>query len=122
MESFTNLAAWKEGMKLVKEVYRLTGKFPKEEVYGLTSQMRRSSSSVLANFAEGFSRTSTPDKAYKYTIARGECSETKAFLLIAIELGFLEPEEAKVPIELTDHVGRLLSGLISRYTASQPQP
>ena len=78
MDSYTDLDAWKVGMDLVDEVYEITKKFPPTETYGMTAQMRKSSASILANIAEGFGRYTYPDKANKYTIARGECSETEA--------------------------------------------
>jgi four helix bundle protein len=88
MQSFTDLEAWKKGMILVKEIHRLSGKLPTNEQFGLISQMRRSSTSILANLAEGFSRSTAPDKSHKYTISRGECSETQAFLYICIEFNY----------------------------------
>ena len=84
MKSFTDLTAWTVGMELVKEIYALTEKFPSEERYGLTSQLRRAAVSVLSNIAEGFSRSSSADKAYKYMISRGECAETHALILVSI--------------------------------------
>ena len=116
MESFTQLEAWKIGLVLVEEIYNLTKKFPKNEQFGLTSQMRRASTSILANLAEGFSRSGSRDKAYKYTIARGECSEIHAFLLVSKKLEFRSSEEAKYSIDLTCKVRKLLSGLINRYS------
>lgn len=112
MESFTNLEAWKVGMELIKEVYRLSKKFPREEMFGLTFQIRKSCTSILANLAEGFSKYTFPDKAAKYVISRGECSETKAFLLIVVALEFVKNEDVQKALTLAESVGRLLSGLI----------
>src|SRR3989344_3177879 len=100
MQSFTDLEAWNVGMKLTKEVYQLSKNFPGEERFGLTSQLRRASVGILANLAEGFSRAGSADKAYKYTIARGECSETRALLLLAINLEFLNNAKAQHAIDL----------------------
>lgn len=126
MNSFTDLDAWKIGMELVKEVYRLTDSFPSAERFGLTSQLRRASTSILANLAEGFGRAGKADKAYKYTIARGECSETHALLLVSVGLNRLSEETAKYGIELVLREGRVFSGLIRAYThskkSSEPQP
>ena len=112
MKSFTELDAWKVGLDLVREIHILTGTFPSEERYELVKQIRRSSKSVLANLAEGFGRFTYPDKAAKYTIARGECSETQAFLFISIALNYLTQQDAQKAIELSDRTGRLISGLI----------
>jgi four helix bundle protein len=116
MESFTKLDVWKKGMELVKEIYELTQLFPKDERFGLTSQIRRSVISILANLAEGFSRRSIADKSHKYTIARGECSETYAFILICIELEIVSRQRAQHAITLVQDVGSMLSGLINFYT------
>ena len=104
-------------MKLVKQIYVVTKSFPPDERFGITAQIRRSSTSILANLAEGFSRKHDADKAYKYVIARGECSETLAFLLVAMELGYVEEHSAKPAITLTHETGKLLSGLIHRFSA-----
>ena len=113
MTRFTDLDAWNVGLDLVKEIYVLTKKFPKEELFGLTSQLRRSSKSILANMAEGCGRFTFADKAAKFVIARGECMETEAHIRIAIRLGFITQDESKRSLELIQHTGRLISGLIS---------
>lgn len=112
MQAYTDLEAWKVALELVREIYRLTRKFPKEELYGLTSQIRRASVSILANIAEGFGRFTYPDKANKYTIARGECSETEACLFAAIALQFITQDEAEIALQLIQRCRRLLSGLV----------
>lgn len=113
MDNFTDLKAWTVGLELVKEIYFLTKKFPKEEMFGLTSQTRRSSTSILANLAEGFGRFTFADKAARYTISRGECSETEAHVCIAIALGFVSELECQKILELIEFERKLLSGLIS---------
>ena len=112
MKSFAELNAWQVGMSLVEEIYRLTVQFPKSEHFGLSSQLKRASTSIVANIAEGFGRYSHADKAHKYVIARGECAEVTAFLLVAIRVKFLDEKQARLALELTDTVGKLLSGLI----------
>lgn len=113
MDSYTELEAWKVGLDLVTELYVLTKKFPKEELYSLTSQARRSATSILLNIAEGFGRYTYPDKGNKYTIARGECNEVEACLFIAIRLNYLTQTEVKNILQLIDREKKLLSGLIS---------
>ena len=73
--SFTDLNTWREGHTLVLEIYRKTKKFPKEELFGLTSQMRRSAVSVTSNIAEGFSRRSYKEKTQFYFMAQGSLTE-----------------------------------------------
>jgi four helix bundle protein len=93
MKSYTDLNAWKYSINLIEEIYRISSQFPKEEQYGLTSQIRRASNSIAANIAEGFGRYTYPDKANKYIIARGECVEVECFLRIALQLNFVPSEE-----------------------------
>jgi len=112
MESFTKLTAWKEGLSLVKQIYKLTKEFPPDERFGLTSQLRRASTSITANLAEGFSRVTPADKKYRYIICRSECTETQAHLLVSLELSLGKPEEIHRAIEQCHIVGKLLSGLI----------
>lgn len=118
MKSFVDLKAWKIGLQLVCEIFELSKKFPATEIYGLTSQVRKSSNSIIANTAEGFGRYSFADKANKYTIARGECAETESHLYVAIALKFVTSAEAEKAIQLCQEVGRLLSGLISTCRTS----
>ena len=122
MNSFTDLLAWQVGFALVKEVYRLTEQFPKSEQFGLTSQLRRASVSILANLAEGFSRRTGADKAHKYTISRGECSETHALLLVSCGLGRLTVSESAQAIAFAEKAGRLISGLIHKHMSASPTP
>ncbi|MEK7137616.1 MAG: four helix bundle protein [Patescibacteria group bacterium] len=116
MDSFTDLEAWKVGMELLQEIYALTKRLPKEEQYGMTSQLRRATTSILANLAEGFSRASPADKAHKYTISRGECSEVKAYLLICIELRYFQQQDGQRALELVEREGQLFSGLIRAFS------
>jgi len=115
MKSFVDLHAWKSGLALVEEAYRLTKFFPKEETYEMSAQLRSCSTSILANIAEGFGRYTHADKAHKYTIARGECAETEAFLHMAVALKFLTKEQTAPAMELTQQTGRLISGLIRSF-------
>ena len=113
MDNFTQLQAWKVGLEIVKEIYALTKKFPRSEMYALTSQVQKSSTSVLANIAEGYGRYTFPDKAGKYIIARGECTETEAHVRIAVALGFITEKDAQSIINNIYTERRLLSGLIA---------
>ena len=115
---FTDLDAWKVGMKLVEEVYTITGEFPREEEYVMKQQMRKCASSILANIAEGFGRTGAGDKAYKYTISRGECDELRAFFYMSIKLKRTTPERAKNALTLVRKVAKLVTGLIKTFSPS----
>lgn len=113
MESFLDLKATQEALSLVEEVYQLCRLLPKEELYGLASQLKRSSSSIIANIAEGYGRYTYADKANKYVIARGECWEVVALLHVAVRVRLMTADDSKKGLLLAEQVGKLLSGLIA---------
>ena len=113
MDSYIDLDAWSIGLDLVAQVYSLIKNFPKEELYGLSSQTRRASTSILLNIAEGFGRYTYKDKANKYIISRGECNEVEACLFIALRLDFINAEQAELALQLTIQEKKVLSGLIA---------
>lgn len=88
-KSFTELKVWQEGHKLVLETYRLSESFPKSETFGLTSQLRRSVSSITANITEGFERGTKKELHQFLMIARGSLGETQNHLLLARDLKYL---------------------------------
>lgn len=90
IKTFEELEVWQEAQKWAVEIYKLTKVFPKNEVYGLTSQIRRAVVSISANIAEGFGRSSARDKLHFYVIAYGSALETKNFLYLAEKLGYIE--------------------------------
>ena len=90
IKDFYDLDAWIKSHKFVLEVYNLTKDFPKDELYGLTSQLRRAAVSITANIAEGFNRYHFNDKARFYYNARGSVSEVQSFLFLAKDLVFQE--------------------------------
>jgi four helix bundle protein len=91
IRSYQDLRVWKRSIRLVQCVYELTRKFPREEIFGLTSQIRRSSISVPANIAEGSSREHTKDLLRFLSIAAGSLSELGTHIVIAVEIGYLNP-------------------------------
>ena len=103
------LDAWREAMKLVRTVYTSTRTFPKEELFGLVSQMRRAAVSVPSNIAEGAARTSRKEFAQFLNIAKGSLSELETQLLISVDLGYLNPKEEA--FDLVEKVTKLVSGL-----------
>src|SRR5579872_633619 len=103
------LEAWKTAMALVSTVYRASQSFPKEENYGLTSQLRRSAISIPSNIAEGAARYGTKEFAQFLNISMGSISELETQLLIAVDLGYLGADD---PVfEQLEQVSRLLTGL-----------
>jgi four helix bundle protein len=117
LRSHKDLQVWQKSMDLLEEIYRLSRPFPREEDWGLTSQLRRAVISVPANIAEGNARGSRRDYAHFVSIARGSLSETETLVLAAIRLKYLREEHAKAALSLLDEVGRMLNTLHNRLTA-----
>jgi four helix bundle protein len=112
--SFTKLNAWTEGHKLVLMIYKIVKSFPKEEVYGLTNQMCRSSVSITSNIAEGFSRQSYKEKIQFYYMANGSLTELQNQLLVARDVGYVSRIEFSKIASHSVVVHKILSGLIKR--------
>jgi four helix bundle protein len=89
IESFEQLTVWQQSIEFCVLIYKNTDNFPKSEQFGLTNQLRRASSSISANIAEGFGRRSKNDKLHFYTIAYGSLLEVKSFLYLAQKLDYL---------------------------------
>ncbi|MDO6738988.1 four helix bundle protein [Wenyingzhuangia sp. 2_MG-2023] len=87
-KSFEDLLVWQKGHEFVLEVYKITKQFPKEEIYGLTSQFRRAAVSITANIAEGYKRLSSKEKLRFYNIAQASLEECKYFLILARDLQY----------------------------------
>jgi four helix bundle protein len=120
LNDFTQLEAWKKAMELAVKIHKITSAFPKEELYGIVSQMRRAASSVPANIAEGFGRQTSADKLHKYVQARGELTELKSHIHYCRQVDYLESDEER-DLLLTEcsAVHKLLNGLIHRM---RPEP
>ena len=104
-----DLDAWKESRKLVSTIYRVTQTFPKEEMFGLTAQMRRASVSIPSNIAEGVARTGSREYAQFLNIARGSLSELETQLFIACDLGYLRSDDPV--LAMLRRVSRLVTAL-----------
>jgi four helix bundle protein len=113
MKDHKELDVWKKSMDLVQTVYELTGAFPKEEVYGLTSQLRRSAVSIPSNIAEGAARNTDKEFLNFLHIAQGSAAETETQLLIAQRLTY--PGNFEAVLTGLRTVQKLLHGLIRHY-------
>ena len=113
-ESYRDLRVWQRAMELVFGVYDVTRSFPKDELYGLVSQMRRAAVSVPSNIAEGKGRLTDRDRAHFYSQARGSLLELETQILIAQRLEYVFEARAKSLIETAAELGRMLNGLIER--------
>jgi len=109
---FTDLIAWQEGHKLVLRVYDLTKRFPSEEKFSLTSQIRRAGVSVTSNIAEGFGRRSNKDKLHFYTMSRGSLLELQNQCIIARDIGLTDVASFETLEEQIIIVHKLLNGLM----------
>jgi four helix bundle protein len=111
MQDFTKLLVWKRAHAWVLDIYRLTSRFPIEERFGLTSQLRKSSSSVPTNIAEGSKRKSNRDYARLINIAEGSVGEAEYQLILARDLTYAEPETIADLLVRAAEIGRMLHGL-----------
>lgn len=107
-KSFRDLVAWQRAIELATTVYQLTRSFPREEIYGLTSQLRRAGVSVASNIAEGYGRTTRGEDRSFLGIARASTLEIQTQLVIATKLGFGDPREIRRAEDLADETSRLL--------------
>tara|TARA_R110002124_G_scaffold135815_3_gene298836 strand:- start:795 stop:1157 length:363 start_codon:yes stop_codon:yes gene_type:complete len=105
-KTFKDLLVWQKAHRFVLNTYSYTKKFPKEEVYGLTSQFRRASVSIAANIAEGFKKRGRKDKARFMNIAQGSLEECRYYLILAQDLGYGSTEKLN---ELLEEVSKMLS-------------
>lgn len=113
-KKFTDLIVWQKAHKFVLEVYKCSAEFPKFELYGLTSQLRRAAVSIPANIVEGFAKKGKPDKLRYYNISEGSINECTYYLILAKDLGYLRNEELNDLLEET-------SKLLNAYSRSLRQ-
>lgn len=125
VKDFHQLGVWQKAMNLAVDVQALTKTFPKEELYGLVSQMRRASLSIAANIAEGFGRFSYADKKHKYVQARGELTEIMNYFYYIERVHYAEMEVCREFLEKCHEIHRMLNGLILKMetldTAERPR-
>ncbi|HBY56421.1 MAG TPA: four helix bundle protein [Candidatus Atribacteria bacterium] len=114
MKNFQDLRIWQVGIEVVKDIYILTKKFPKEELYGLNSQMRRSAVSIPSNIAEGFRRYHNKEYKQFLYIALGSCAELETQIIIANELDYINETEKTELIEKIKYICRMTVKLINK--------
>lgn len=123
IRTFRDLYAWQEAHKFVLTVYTLSKKFPKEELFALTSQLRRAAVSITSNLAEGFSRTSYKEKSNFYSIALGSLTESQNQLIIALDISYLTKADFDTGWNQSIIVSKLVNGLLKStrsYQVSTP--
>ena len=114
--SYKDLVAWQKSMDLVTAIYRATRTFPKDELFGITAQLRRAAVSILSNIAEGQGRLSEKEFRFLPGQARGSLMEVETQIQIAANLGYLDTEDTRKHLEACAEVGRILNRLISSVT------
>jgi four helix bundle protein len=116
VQSYRDLRVWREAMLLAETSYRHTRSFPKEELFGLTSQIRRAAASVPANIAEGYGREQTKSYVQFLRIAQGSCKEVETHLLLADQVLTGLPNSEQL-LSQAEVVGKMLRGLIRSLDA-----
>ena len=114
MQDFKKLKVWERSHELTMRIYNLTSRFPREEVYGLTSQIRRACASIPTNIAEGCGRKSTAEFGRFLQIAIGSTSETEYLLLLAHDLKYLTSDQYVQLEDMTISVKKMLITLLKR--------
>ena len=114
IKNFQDLRIWQIGIEVVKDIYISTKKFPKEELYGLTSQMRRSAISIPSNIAEGFRRYHNKEYKQFLYIALGSCAELETQIIIANELDYINETNKTELIEMIKYICRMTVKLINK--------
>jgi four helix bundle protein len=112
-KNYADLIVWKKAMTLVTEIYRITRELPKEELFGLTSQLRRAAVSIPSNIAEGQGRLSKGEFRVFLGNARGSLSELETQIILCKNLDYIAEQEAARLLEMASEVGRILNGLIA---------
>ncbi|MFN2238931.1 MAG: four helix bundle protein [Thermoanaerobaculia bacterium] len=111
VRSYKDLHVWSQALDFGVEIYRLTSNFPREEIYGLRAQIRKSATSVALNLAEGHSRSGTKEFLSFLSIALGSLAETETLLMLSQRLGYLNDQETNSLMRRAEEIGRMLRGL-----------
>ena len=114
MSNFKELMVWQKAIDLVTEIYKITRAFPKEEVFGLVSQMQRAAVSIPSNIAEGHERNSDKEFAQFLCIARGSLAELETQIIIAEKLSYITKEQRISILNNYYEIGRMINGLLKK--------
>ena len=119
MKTYRDLIVWQKAMQLVTDTYQITRNFPKEELYGLTSQIRRCSISIPSNMAEGYGRNSTDDYLRFLKISRGSLYELQTQIEIAFNLHYIKKDDFDRMNEAGREIERMVSSLITKINQAK---
>lgn len=112
LKSYQELIVWQKSMDLSKQIYEHTASFPREELFGLISQMRRAAVSISANIAEGQARNSTGEFRQFLGIAKGSLAELETLIILSTNLGFLVQEKSEPILNFSAEINKMLNGLL----------
>ncbi|TAN51589.1 MAG: four helix bundle protein [Methylococcaceae bacterium] len=118
VQHYRELIVWQKAMDLVELVYQITRQFPKEELYGLTSQLRRAAVSIPSNIAEGQARKSRAEFRNFLSIAQGSKAEAETQLLIAVRLHYISIEQAAPLLSLLEELSKMLAAIHTKLTTN----
>ena len=114
IRTYRDLDIWQKGIEIVREVYKVTKTFPKEETYGLSSQLKRAAVSMPSNIAGGFKRYHNREYKQFLYVTLGSCAEVETQLTIAEKLGYMDKSKEKELLEKLDHIGRMITNLVKK--------
>ena len=118
-KSFKELIVWQKAHLFVLSVYKFAQSFPKDELYGLTSQFKRAAVSIAGNIAEGYAKKSLADKLKFFNISQGSLEECEYYIVLSRDLEFISKEQEKVLDSLSDEIGKLLQSYMKKVQSSK---
>ena len=118
IKSYKDLNIWKRSIGLVEDIYKITQNFPKEEIYGLTSQLRRAAVSVPSNIAEGFTRLHNKEYRQFLYISLGSCAELNTQIIISSRLSYLSTEKVNGTLNEIEEISKMIMGLIKKINTN----
>jgi four helix bundle protein len=119
IKSYRDLRVWQKAMDIAESCYLITREFPKEEIYGMTSQIRRAAASIPANIAEGYGREYRAEYVHFLRIAQGSLKELETHLLLSVRVKLLTPEAVNLVLSECEFLGRMLRSLIRSLVGNQ---
>ncbi len=122
IKCFRDLEIWKKGIVLVESIYKITQRFPKDEIYGLSGQLRRAAISVPSNIAEGFARFHNKEYKHFLYIALGSCAEMITQIVISAKLGYINNAEEELLIQNIEQISKMTMSLIKKLNTSDQIP
>jgi four helix bundle protein len=117
MNGYKDLIVWQKGMNVAESVYALTKKFPKDELFGIVSQMRRAAVSIPSNIAEGWRRKGEKEKSHFYSYSLGSISELETQIEISVRIGYISKQESEALFKVTDEVSAMLFKIIDKVNS-----